>query len=960
MKRLLANTLMLAVGMSVSSQLLALGLGELTLHSALNQPLKAEIELVDHKGLTEWEIKSALASESDFDRAGVDRVFFLTRIQFTVDNGRIVLTSREPVNEPYLNFLVELNWPSGRVLREYTVLLDPPVFEETAIAPIVAAPASEAEFSEGSVSAPSAPARVNQWDTPAEVGTYKVQQDDTLWEIALKTRTDRSISAQQMMLAIQQQNPDAFIGGNINRLKSHHVLSIPDAEQVRAISMGQAVAEVARQNQALRAGVAQVDATGRAGQGAVQRADNTGGEVRLISNRSEESASAGSAGEVAQGVGSGRSAQLENELAIALENADKGRLENDELRNRLTALEEQINTLQRLISLKDDQLASLQVGETAAPAEQSVDFNYGGETAAVTTEEAPVDAAEADVAPAAVAADDDVQARRERLARLLAEEQAQQAAQTNVLDELLANPLIPAAAAGILLLAALLIVRAVKNKKENAVADEDDSLNADDIEMLGSVEGDAGSLDDFNFDDDELHSGVSNKKAVSDFDDFDDGHEHFDSDVQSGDALNVSDIHIVYGRFAEAIELLTSAIGEEPERTDLRLKLLEVYVELKDADSFARAEGELAQLGDANASEEARIMRQQLDFPKEPVFAGAAVATAFAATSAASADDDFGDLSDEFADGLDFGDALDMSSQSASVVELEKARPVAEEVPTLDLDEGMDFDFDDGELTQVAAKQESAPAASSDDDGLDFNLDDFGADEVTFDEPKAEPQVAAKAADDDGLDFDLDFGDSKEEPLVVAETEVADDLDALEFNVEPVAKTAAPAAPQVTSNTDELPDLAFELDDTGFAAEGGDDDLRALERELDSGAVTANDDLSFDLEADFGTEELAAEPVPTEAVLEVASDDDFNFDDVPALNEQADTEGEIDLEQLAAADDEFDFLAGTDECATKLDLARAYIDMEDIDGARELLQEVVQEGSDQQKADARELMNNLA
>ncbi|MEN9464384.1 MAG: hypothetical protein RL217_565, partial [Pseudomonadota bacterium] len=351
MKRLLANAILLASSISLSSQALALGLGELTLQSALNQPLKAEIELVDAKGLSEFDIKSALASQADFDRAGVDRAYFLTKISFKVENNRIVLTSREAVNEPYLNFLIELNWPQGRVLREYTVLLDPPVFEEQSYEPVVAAPVaaeSVGDFSDESAAAPeqeavdvsqtaetpeaNKPAPSNHWDEPAAPGNYKVQQNDTLWAIALQTRPARDITPQQMMLALQQENAQAFIGGNINRLKSHYVLRIPDAEKIRAISAAAAVAEVARQNQAIKssapAQVAQIDATNRAAAQAEVSNEAAGGEVRLLADKNSSHSAAGASGSVAEG-NSNRQA-LENDLAIALENVDKNQRENQE------------------------------------------------------------------------------------------------------------------------------------------------------------------------------------------------------------------------------------------------------------------------------------------------------------------------------------------------------------------------------------------------------------------------------------------------------------------------------------------------------------------------------------------------------------------------------------------------------------------------------------------------------
>ena len=108
----------------------ALGLGDITLHSALNQPLRAEIALVDAAGLEEGELSVSLAAADEYSRAGVDRVFFLNDLKFTpILRGKrnvIRVTSSKPVNEPFLNFLVQLNQPNGRLLREYTVLIDPP------------------------------------------------------------------------------------------------------------------------------------------------------------------------------------------------------------------------------------------------------------------------------------------------------------------------------------------------------------------------------------------------------------------------------------------------------------------------------------------------------------------------------------------------------------------------------------------------------------------------------------------------------------------------------------------------------------------------------------------------------------------------------------------------------------------------------------------------------------------
>lgn len=125
-----AGLLLVGAAVTYSAWVPALGLGDITLHSALNQPLRADIALVDAAGLEEGELTVSLATADEFSRAGVERVFFLNDLKFTPvlrSNRRLIrVTSTKPVNEPFLNFLVQLNQPNGRLLREYTVLIDPP------------------------------------------------------------------------------------------------------------------------------------------------------------------------------------------------------------------------------------------------------------------------------------------------------------------------------------------------------------------------------------------------------------------------------------------------------------------------------------------------------------------------------------------------------------------------------------------------------------------------------------------------------------------------------------------------------------------------------------------------------------------------------------------------------------------------------------------------------------------
>ena len=130
------------LGCLQAGTVMALGLGELKLESFLNEPLDASVDLLNRGTLHEDEIKVRLATHEDFTKLGLERSYFLTSITFEVvsdesGNAKIMMSSDEPVLEPYLDFIVEARWPTGRLLREYTVLIDPPVFTDAT--PVVSA-----------------------------------------------------------------------------------------------------------------------------------------------------------------------------------------------------------------------------------------------------------------------------------------------------------------------------------------------------------------------------------------------------------------------------------------------------------------------------------------------------------------------------------------------------------------------------------------------------------------------------------------------------------------------------------------------------------------------------------------------------------------------------------------------------------------------------------------------------
>ncbi len=280
----------LALVLLLSSEVWAIGLGDINLDSALNEPLRAEIELLSATPEELANLKVTLASADTFSRYGIDRPFFLQEIEFNVQptgpNGAVVqVRSRSPITEPFLTFLVEATWSSGRLLREYTVLLDPPTYAPPVIqqAPAVEAPRRATPTDsqridrqqpvqqpaqrqapppqQPRVTAPPTTSR-DQAPTPSapppapavessysrqSTGDYYVERGDTLWGIASRMRPDSRLTMNQTMLAIFEANPGAF-SNNINMLSAGASLRIPSADEVFQISRGDAFSEVKRQN----------------------------------------------------------------------------------------------------------------------------------------------------------------------------------------------------------------------------------------------------------------------------------------------------------------------------------------------------------------------------------------------------------------------------------------------------------------------------------------------------------------------------------------------------------------------------------------------------------------------------------------------------------------------------------------------------------------------------------------
>ncbi|AZF06343.1 FimV/HubP family polar landmark protein [Pseudomonas sp. R5-89-07] len=828
----------------------ALQLGEMTLKSTLNQPLSVEIELLDVGGLTASEITPSLASSQAFVDAGVDRQAFLDELTFTPvvnPNGRSVVrvTSSKPLPDSYVRFLLQVQWPNGRLMRDYSVLLDPAKFDQPA--PTASAPAPRLSAPVGTASVASKSA---QHTTTAR---------DTLWEIAEKNRNGGSV--QQTMLAIQALNPDAFVDGNINRLKTGQVLRLPDTVQSTALAQPQAIAEVAAQNAAWRqgrrtagqqvAGKAQLDATKRTETGNAPSSTNAKDNLSLVS---AEAAKKGAAGKV------GDSRALGDKLAMTQEQLDTTRRDNEELKSRAADLQSQLDKLQKLIQLKNDQLARLQAekGDAAVPAAAATPAQLAGE---------PAPAAATPAAPAAVA----------EPAPEPAKPVVAPANNEGKFNELLTNPVVLGVLGGAAVILALLLLL-LWARHRNARREEEKHLRmaralAEEPEFTSNIERD---LPSDSFEGLEVPppsvalaaapAPAPARAAVA---------EPVAPTVasvlaplatavapSSSDALAQAQSHIDRGHLNQAADVLEQAIKQEPKRSDLRLKLMEVYGLQNDKNGFVSQERQLV----ANGENHAQVEQLKGRFPAMAVLA-AGVSAAVAAA------------------------ALD----AQYVKDLLEDKPAAPEPAPESFDTDFDLSLDDLEA--------ASPAEVKDD-------------QQTF-ETLLQQQTAANNSADDLSDFDLDL-----------------QLD-------------APASAQ--SDDDFLSGL-----------EGQMKDVQAVEPPTLSPAALDDFDLPEDFDLSLADEpESAAKP---DAFASELDDVNAELDRLSQSLEHPSMEPSFTAEDAAMGDDEpeFDFLSGSDEVATKLDLAQAYIDMGDADGAKDILSEVLTEGSEVQRGEAKEMLGRLA
>jgi pilus assembly protein FimV len=737
-KTLAAATFLAPMGVA------ALGVGDIELHSALNQPLNAKIELVASRSEASSDIRVSLASPEAFRRAGVERYFYLSNIRFkpvVAPDGSlsVKVTSHDIIREPFLNFLVEVNWPQGRALKEFTVLLDPPVTLREAETVIQKAPAvrrsaeksSSIKRSGGNRYSSSYSGRSGSDLVGAEYGPTK--KNDTLWAVATEVNNDSSVSQEQMMMALYKKNPEAFYKKNVNALKRGQTLAIPTSEEARQLTRREARGEFSDHYKIWTAKVpALVSGTESSKQKQPTSVsllpsakEKDVGQLTLMTPADEEAASAAGLADQDSGAGGNSAASVADK---AIEISETVRQENEDIQKRMAALEEQVSTMQRLLVLKDEQLATLQgnqISETLASDK-------------VASEPVEETEATADIVAEVPGADQE---------EIVAESPSP--VQETAFYE---DPIyLGLGGLGLLVLGVVAIARRRKQAldedfsvAESILVSADDSQNPNDeliAPVVDSSESEAGIP---------AESSFLSEFTPSDFD-------TLESDGDEVDPITEADVYLAYGRYQQAEDLVRQAIENDPENEEYKLKLLEIHFATEDKNAFLSLAKEI-HAGTAGSDSDLwmRAVEMGQDIcPEEPLF--------------------LSDQQDTFNT-----EEEESTSEEASLEEAENPFPFEETEEDANEDftvEEEPLELPELESDEVGVNLETEEIVSDVTDEHDDNLIDFGSansDEEEIDllvpaleeeteELKAEETNEKSEEEDDGFSFDLEMVSSEEE-----------------------------------------------------------------------------------------------------------------------------------------------------------------------------------------------------
>jgi pilus assembly protein FimV len=629
------------VAIAMAGGAIAAGLGRVTVLSALGEPLRADIDLVALERGEIESLRARIASPEAFQQAGIDYAAWMSSLRFEITQGadgrRVVrLASAQPVNDPTVDLLVELNWASGRLQRQFALLLDPPGYQPRgpAPAPVVrvpapapaVAPAASVSVAPGSVPAPVS-AAVPAAATPPRptAAQHVIRSGDSLDRIAASRLTD-GVTVDQMVAALFRANPDAFINGNINLLREGRILDVPSAASVRAIDEQDARRFRIVQDEAWNvwrrsagAGVAAPPANTPPG-AAASAAPASAPAAPAAPAVGRVPARPGSSGAPADRIRlGGDEAAARAGAGAAGDDVVARERELRDLQSRLESAEKSIREMQALIRLRSEQLAQAQAA-AQMPAPRAVEPATQAPVPGVAV--VPPGPAEAVERPGAAAtqpqagageppADGNSAAPAVPTQPRMPEPAPAQAAPAEDDSFGPAGTIAAALLALVVGLGGLLFWRrrAASRATQRLAAEDSSASTPAGASTFGAVGGQAVDTYTSGL---SLPSGDPISQAGIGV-----------IDTEEVDPLAEADVYMAYGRDTQAEEILREALHKAPGRHEVRGKLLELYAARKDARAFAAAAADLfvATQGVGADWERAAALGAQLD-PGNPMYRG--------------------------------------------------------------------------------------------------------------------------------------------------------------------------------------------------------------------------------------------------------------------------------------------------------------------------------------------------
>jgi len=678
-KTALAAAAITLLGLSGTGAL-ALSLGRITVQSALGEPLRAEIDVPDINAEEAASLKTSVAGPEAFIAAGLEYNPAMSGLQASLQrrpDGRayIRISTDRAINDPFVDMILEASWSSGRIVRDYTMLFDPPALRRAAVAPtlpqIVAAPATSNRAPSAQSPVPaSEPSRSTAIAKPsksvatapakAPVDSTKqvvVKNGDTASKIAANTKP-AGVSLDQMLVALLRANPDAFVNSNINRIRSGSVMSVPSAEQAQSISTGEASQTVVAQSNdfnefrrslASNAPVAAVGAADR----------KSGGSIDAKVEDKKPAAVTPDKLTLSKGA---LQSKAEDEK-IAKERADK------DAAARAAEIAKNVADLKK-------------IGAATAPTPAAVPTVAASEPKALPTP-APV-VATAPMAPTASApapiasapmASASAPAKPKAVPVVPAVEPP------GIVDDLLENPLLPAGAGGLLaLLGGFAFWRMRQRQKD--MSHTDSSFLESRLQPDSFFGASGGQRVDTN--NDGGATGSSMVYSASQLDAADDV-----------DPVAEADVYLAYGRDLQAEEILKEAMITNPGRLAIHTKLLEIFAKRRDTKGFEASAAQAYKLTGSNSPEWTRICEMGLGIdPSNPMYQPGGAPTPFSAEAPVAA-------------------AAVVSAFGSSTIAQPVRADLSEPTPASDLDLDLDFSLDDEPASAISDVTGGTASAST-------------------------------------------------------------------------------------------------------------------------------------------------------------------------------------------------------------------------------------------------------